>query len=88
MITQLANNQNVLATDKGHLFVSYGSVIAFKPYNGDTPTVTDKWDYSQTTLKYLKQFLGCSLSKAQLADRIKSGNIILDNSIKNFKVSF
>lgn len=87
-ITQLINsrgnavkNQFVITTDKGQYFQSYDTLIAFKPFNGDTPVLTDSWDYSSTTLKYFKQFLGTSASKKDLEKQIKAGTLILDNSL-------
>lgn len=87
-ITQLINkqgnavkNQFIVTTVKGQYFKSYDSLIAFKPSNGDTPVLTDSWNYSATTVKHLKTFLGCSLTSKQIADRIKSGSFILDNNL-------
>lgn len=58
-------------------FQSYDSVIAKRVTNGYwNVTVTldpDYWDYSVTTLKYLKQFLGTDDSKAVIANAIKNG---------------
>ncbi len=88
-ITQMINNngnpaanQFVIYTDKGQYFQSYDTLIAFKPRTGDTPVLTDSWDFSNTTLKHLKLFLGTSLSKKELQKRIKSGALILDNGLK------
>ena len=88
-VTQLINNngnaaanQFVITTDNGKYFQSYDTLIAFKPRCGSTPVVTDAWDYSNTTLKHLKLFLGTSESKRELQKRIKAGSIILDNDLK------
>jgi len=87
-ITQMINsngnpaaNQFVIDAEHGQYFQSYNTVIAYKPSNGDTVTVSSKWDFSATTLKHLKLFLGTSLSKKQLQDRIDNGSIILTNSL-------
>lgn len=89
-VTQLVNNQGnavknqfVITNGKGQFFQSYGSVIAFMSHNKRTIILTDDWDYSATTLKHLKTFLGTSLSKKEIQHRIDSGSIILNNLIKN-----
>ena len=75
-------NQFVISKPEGLYFQSYQTLIAFKPNDGSTPTVTESWDCSATTLKYLKQFLGCnSLSKNDIQKRINAGSIILDNNL-------
>ena len=88
-ITQLINsrgnaatNQFVINTTNGQYFQSYETLIAFKPNNGDAPVLTDSWDYSVTTLKHLKLFLGTSASKAQMIKQIESGALILDNNLQ------
>jgi len=82
LISQMANNQTVINTDEGMFFQSYNTLIAFKPSNGDTPVVTNDWDYSATTLKYLKQFLGLSgYTKKQIEKMIQSGSLIMQKSL-------
>lgn len=78
-------NQFVITTKEGLYFQSYDSMIAFISHDKNTIKVTDKWNYSPTTLKYLKQFLGTSLTKEQIAKRIESKAIVLDNNL-NLKV--
>jgi len=51
-------NQFEIYTDKGVYFQSYRSIIAFKPYNGKTQLDKNYWDYSNTTAKYRREFLG------------------------------
>lgn len=87
-ITQMINsngnpaaNQFIINADDGQYFQSYDTLIAFKPRNGDTPTVTGSWDHSQTTLKHLKLFLGTSLNEGQIRDRLKSGALIYTDVI-------
>lgn len=87
-VTQLINkngkpvaNQFVITTDQGQYFKSYASLIAFRPRCGATPVFTNAWDYSATTLKHLKIFLGITDSKKQIEERIVSGSIILDNNL-------
>ena len=61
-----APNQLVHQIGDYHVFISYGVIIAINA-RYTTFINRDYWDYSQTTLKYLKQFLGTSRTKAQLA---------------------
>lgn len=49
-------NQFVIETKKGTFFQSYKSVIAKVDNNGNI-TLSQWWDYSNTTMKYLYQFL-------------------------------
>lgn len=82
MITNLAKNQFVISTKNGLYLQSYETLIAFKPRCGDTPVVTSAWDYSATTLRYLKQFLGLnSYSKKDITKMIQAGSIILDDDL-------
>lgn len=74
-------NQQVVVTNHGEYFVSYSTVIAYKPFNGGAPTVSESWDYSATTLKHLKLFLGIEYTKAQIQKRLESGTIILDKNL-------
>lgn len=64
-------NQFILNTKKGIGFQSYESLIAFKA--DDNIYLSDKWDYSATTLKYLKAFLGITDSKKQIQSDIEKG---------------
>lgn len=69
-------NQFVINMTNHEFFQSYDSVIAMR--NKATGKVTldpDYWDYSVTTLKYLKQFLGgySPLSKASIQANIDNG---------------
>lgn len=68
-------NQFEIETPKEIIFQSYGTTIA-KRERGFLGSVTlDKyyWNYSRTTLKYLKQFLGNNLTKQEIENRIKQG---------------
>lgn len=83
-VTQLLNqrgnaaaNQFIINSENGQTFQSYKSLIAFKPNNGDTPILSEHWDYSKTTLKHLKLFLNTSDSKKEIQQRIKEGSLIL-----------
>ena len=54
------------------VFQSYNTVIA-QNRNGKIVLDSKALDYSATTLKYLKRFLGTTESKKQLQDKIQSG---------------
>ena len=69
-------NQIIIETDKEYIFQSYGTTIA-KQQKGFLGGVTlDKyyWNYSQTTLKYLKEFLPNYYNKKEIEEQIKNGN--------------
>ena len=68
-------NQYEITTDKHFIFQSYDSIIAKKDRGFMGKVVLDSyyWNYSKTTLKYLKQFLGVNISKKEIEDRIKQG---------------
>ena len=68
-------NQYEIETDKYYIFQSYGSVIAKKERGFLGNVILDPyyWNYSRTTLKYLKQFLRVNLSSKEIEERIKNG---------------
>ena len=68
-------NQYEIETDKYYIFQSYGSVIAKKEKGFMGKVILDPyyWNYSRTTLKYLKQFLRVNLSSKEIEERIKNG---------------
>ena len=68
-------NQFQIETDKYYIFQSYNSIIAKveKGFMGKVILDPYYWDYSATTLKYLKQFLGISLTKKEIESYIKQG---------------
>ena len=81
-VEQLGNNQFVVEFSNGYLFQSYESIVAYK-IDGEV-YLTDKWDYSRTTLKYLYRFLEqyCyfnDLNKKKVEKLIKDGEIKLLN---------
>ena len=52
LVEQLSNkNQFKVFTKNGVVFQSYSSLVAFKKHSGKV-YLTDKWDYSATTLKH------------------------------------
>lgn len=54
------------------IFQSYNTVIA-QNRNGEIVLDSKALDYSVTTTKYLKHFLGTTESKKQLQNKIKNG---------------
>lgn len=67
-------NQFKLRFENGEVYQSYGSLIAINTHGNIY--LTDKWDYSRTTIKYLHQWLGTE-SKKEIENLIKIGNISL-----------
>tara|TARA_R100000781_G_scaffold90078_1_gene55560 strand:+ start:338 stop:622 length:285 start_codon:yes stop_codon:yes gene_type:complete len=67
-------NQFEIETDKYYIFQSYNSTIAVKSkWNYKVILDPQYWDYSATTLKYLKQFLGINSSKKEIENYIEQG---------------
>lgn len=68
-------NQYEIETDKYYIFQSYNSIIAKKERGFLGKVILDSyyWNYSRTTLKYLKQFLGVNISSKEIEERIKKG---------------
>ena len=76
-------NQYLIKTKEGEIFQSYSSIIAYSPYKNqysNPHTYLDEkyWNYSKTTLKYLRNFLGVD-SIDDIRKRIKSKEYILTN---------
>lgn len=69
-------NQHIIQTDKGLVFQSHNTIIAFKSLaDGKVYLDTDMWDCSVTTGKYRNQFLG--ENKKETERRIKEGDYVL-----------
>ena len=68
-------NQYEIETDKYYIFQSYNTIIAKKErgFLGKVILDANSWNYSRTTLKYLKQFLGTNISSKEIEQRIKNG---------------
>ena len=66
-------NQFIIDDGKKTVFQSYKTIVAVKE-NGKITLDSKALNYSATTTKYLKQFLGTTESKKQLQDKIKSGS--------------
>ena len=69
---KVANQFIVKLPENVTIFQSYKTVIA-QNRNGKIVLDSKALEYSATTLKYLKQFLGTTESKKQLQDKIQSG---------------
>lgn len=70
LVEQLGNkNQFKVFLKSGVAFQSYSSLIAIKLNNGEV-YVSGKWDYSATTLKHFKLFLGISDTKKEIQNLI------------------
>jgi len=69
---KVANQFIVTLPENVTVFKSYNTVIA-QNRNGEIVLDSKALDYSATTTKYLKQFLGTNESKKQLQDKIKNG---------------
>ena len=69
---KVANQFIVTLPENVTIFQSYKTVIA-QNRNGKIVLDCRALEYSATTTKYLKQFLGTNESKKQLQDKIKNG---------------
>ena len=69
---KVANQFIVTLPENVTVFQSYNTVIA-QNRNGKIVLDSKALDYSDTTTKYLKQFLNTNESKKQLQDKIQSG---------------
>jgi hypothetical protein len=72
-------NQFQILTNGATYFQSYSSMIAKVTSQGII--LTDKWNYSKTTSKYLYSFLG--MNRKEIEKGLKDGTIKLDNSISD-----
>ena len=68
----IAPNHCTIRLGHGIFFQSYDSVCAFRNNNGQIILYED-WDYSRTTLKYLKEFLNTRISKKEIQEKLNSG---------------
>jgi len=74
-----APNQFIIETEKGKMFQSYDSNIAFRPANGDSIIIGPDWDCSTTTGKYRNIFL--NEKKADTQRKLDSGVYIYDKDL-------
>ena len=66
---EAVRNQVVIYMDNGQVFQSYDSTIAIK--HKGVIYLTNDFDYSVTTSKYLKQF--CGFSAKEIKTELKNG---------------
>lgn len=72
-------NQFVINTNKGTFFQSYRTIVA-KVDNKGQIWLTDAWNYSRTTTKYLYQFLSEYGWRDLSADKVRK--LIKDKTFK------
>lgn len=79
-IVNLANNQVVVHGSTTSTFTSYGTLIVVNDFEAGKTYLTDAWDYSATTTRYLAEFLGIQGkgAKAEITKRLADGRYILD----------
>ena len=65
-------NQFIIDNGNKTVFQSYKTIVAVKE-NGKVTLDSNALEYSNTTLKYLKQFLNTNESKKSLYAKIESG---------------
>jgi hypothetical protein len=78
-IQTLAPNQIILTSSLGSVFISYDSIIAHKDNLGQI-TLSDKWNYSKTTTKYLSQFLN-GIKSSEIKAKIKDNIYFIDANL-------
>ena len=78
-IEQIKANQLVIWGKGFRMFQSYNSVIARIDDDTGKIHLSEHWDYSRTTMKYLSKFIGGAA--AQTRKKIKSGEYKLDLSL-------
>ena len=66
------SNQFIIDSGNKTIFQSYQTIVAIKE-NGKVTLDSNALEYSNTTLKYLKQFLNTNESKKSLYAKIESG---------------
>lgn len=66
MVQQLANNQFVINTENATYLQSYNSVVCKIDKSTKKVTLSNHWDYSVTTSKYLYSFLNENTSLGKL----------------------
>ena len=83
-IENLANNQVVVHGSTTSTFTSYGTLIAVNDFEAGKTYLTDSWDHSATTTRYLAQFLGLpgKGAKEEIKKRLADGRYILDPAPK------
>jgi hypothetical protein len=73
----LGKNQSVVVKDDGtEVFFSYGTEVCTRYLSGSV-SLTEYWNYSRTTTKYLCQFL--DISNKELKQNIKDNIYLIVN---------
>jgi len=72
-------NQFLISSDRYNIFKSYETIIAKEDRKTNKITLDYDWNYSQTTIKYLKEFLGITKSKKEIQNDIDKGVYKLSN---------
>ena len=72
----IAANHCKIFTDDGTYLQSYRSIVAKLDFATGKYVVGRNWDYSNTTMKYVGQFIG--QNTATTRKQIKSGEVIED----------
>lgn len=82
-------NQFKLFLASGVAFQSYSTMIACKVYGTNKVYLSEHWEYSNTTLKYLKDFLGTTASAKVIRERIKDGvyEVVSENDIEHLAIT-
>jgi hypothetical protein len=72
-------NQFVIDDGDNEWFQSYRTIVARKDYDNGGQVTLDTYalDYSNTTSRYLYQFLGYGADRASVKARIKSGKYLV-----------
>ena len=79
VIETMGKSQVVIECEQGLIFQSYESVIAIKSNDGPI-SLSEHYDYSRTTMKYLSRFLGHGV--AETRKKIASGEYKLNIDTK------
>lgn len=76
-------NQFILSFTNGYVFQSYRAIVAAK-LDGVT-YITEDWEYSKTTMKYVKEFLNTTASAKIIRERIEDGRykLVTGKEIRN-----
>ena len=73
-VRQIANNQIMIETQGEKRFYSYECFIALRDSSGNL-YLGDSWDYSATTLKYLKEVFLLNMTKKEIQRNLDEGNL-------------
>lgn len=75
-IRTLANNQIIVSmVDGSQVLFSYETKVALRGADDSITLNEHYWDYSATTLKYVKQFMNTTDSKSAIQKQIDNGTI-------------